>query len=96
MPDRSRYIVVAAMVAFMYYYFLEPVSLIVSSPRKNISKTDRDPQVRLRVFALGDIHGDYKTAISLLERGGIVDSEGNWVAGTDVFVQTVCVVEMLE
>ena len=35
-----------------------------------------------RLLAIGDIHGDYEALVAILQEAHIVDSEGNWVAGT--------------
>jgi hypothetical protein len=41
-----------------------------------------------RVVAIGDIHGDYKAFIGILEAAGLADSSGTWSGGTAVLVQT--------
>ena len=41
-----------------------------------------------RLLAIGDIHGDYEALVAILQEAHIVDSEGNWVAGDTVLVQT--------
>ena len=33
------------------------------------------------IYAISDIHGDYKQALKLLQQHGVVDIDGNWVAG---------------
>lgn len=47
----------------------------------------REPYLR-RIVAVGDLHGDYGNALKVLQMAGIADIEGNWVGGTDLFVQT--------
>ena len=40
-----------------------------------------------RIFAIGDLHGDYTTFITLLYKAKIVDKNGNWIAGKTILVQ---------
>lgn len=40
-----------------------------------------------RIFAIGDVHGDYTTFMTLLFRAKIVDKNGNWIAGRTILVQ---------
>lgn len=95
--DRFKYLIVLALLVFIYYKVFVPAgeilafkpAPIVLSKIVSIRDPILDPQLLQRVFALGDIHGDFNTALSLLERGGIVDKNHNWIAGKDVFVQTV-------
>jgi hypothetical protein len=44
----------------------------------------------LRVVAIGDFHGDFDSVHRVMMMAGLVDSDLNWVGGTDtVLVQTV-------
>ena len=38
------------------------------------------------IYAISDIHGDYKQALKLLQQHGVVDIDGNWVAGDSTLV----------
>lgn len=38
------------------------------------------------IYAISDIHGDYKQALKLLQQHGVVDIDGNWVAGESTLV----------
>lgn len=40
-----------------------------------------------RIFAVGDLHGDYTTFMILLFKGKIIDKNGNWIAGKTILVQ---------
>jgi Calcineurin-like phosphoesterase len=40
-----------------------------------------------RVVAVGDIHGDFDAFRALLERAGIVDAAGRWIAGNTTLIQ---------
>ena len=40
-----------------------------------------------RVLAIGDIHGDFDAFRGILERAGILDAAGRWIAGNTTFVQ---------
>jgi hypothetical protein len=42
----------------------------------------------VRVVAVGDVHGDARGLLSILERARLVDSHGRWIGGQAVFVQT--------
>jgi hypothetical protein len=41
-----------------------------------------------RVVAIGDLHGDLKTALTALRLGGIIDEADRWIGGDIVLVQT--------
>ncbi|KAF9924465.1 hypothetical protein FBU30_005563 [Linnemannia zychae] len=41
-----------------------------------------------RIVAVGDIHSDYEQALAVLQMAKIIDSNGDWIAGQDTFVQT--------
>ena len=41
-----------------------------------------------RVVAIGDIHGDFDAFRGVLERTGIIDAAGRWIAGNTTLVQT--------
>lgn len=40
-----------------------------------------------RIFAIGDLHGDYTTFMILLTKAGIVDKNGNWIGKNTILVQ---------
>ena len=40
-----------------------------------------------RIIVLGDIHGDYKLAITLLKLGRVIDDNNNWIGGSTYVVQ---------
>jgi 3',5'-cyclic AMP phosphodiesterase CpdA len=46
-----------------------------------------------RVVAVGDLHGDLRASLEVLELAGLVDSEGRWSGGDAVLVQTGDVVD---
>lgn len=41
-----------------------------------------------RIVAIGDLHGDYASYLSVLQSAGIVDEQGHWIAGQAHLVQT--------
>ena len=59
------------------------VSHILMTHEENV----RAPYIR-RIVAVGDLHGDYGNALKVLQMAGVVDIEGNWAGGADLFVQT--------
>eukprot|EP01060_Flectonema_neradi_P027826 TRINITY_DN3744_c0_g1_i2.p1 TRINITY_DN3744_c0_g1~~TRINITY_DN3744_c0_g1_i2.p1 ORF type:complete len:315 (+),score=46.66 TRINITY_DN3744_c0_g1_i2:109-945(+) len=40
-----------------------------------------------RLLAIGDLHGDYNKAVEVLTVMGVIDSDKNWIGGTDTVVQ---------
>ena len=42
----------------------------------------------VRVVAIGDLHADLPTTLSVLQLAGLVDEQGRWIGGETVFVQT--------
>ncbi|MEQ1500586.1 MAG: metallophosphoesterase [Myxococcota bacterium] len=46
-----------------------------------------------RVYAIGDLHGDFDNAIAALAITGLVDATGRWTGGTATLVQTGDVVD---
>lgn len=42
-----------------------------------------------RIVAVGDIHSDVKAAVSVLKMAGLIDSQENWIGGTNTFISTV-------
>ena len=42
---------------------------------------------KLRVVAVGDVHGDYDRFLDILKHLEIVDQHGKWTGKVDVFVQ---------
>ncbi|KAJ3085600.1 hypothetical protein HK102_014017 [Quaeritorhiza haematococci] len=40
-----------------------------------------------RIVAVGDLHGDFQSAVDVLRNAGIIDREENWVGGKTIFVQ---------
>ncbi len=41
-----------------------------------------------RIVAIGDIHGDYDSYLTVLKSAGVVDERGRWIAGDTHLVQT--------
>ncbi len=41
-----------------------------------------------RVVAIGDVHGDFATFVSVLQQAGVIDAKRKWKGGTTVLVQT--------
>lgn len=41
-----------------------------------------------RIIAFGDVHGDLGATRGVLEGAGVIDGDGNWIAGTTWVVQT--------
>ncbi|KAF9318041.1 hypothetical protein BG003_011910 [Podila horticola] len=41
-----------------------------------------------RIVAVGDIHSDVKAAVSVLKMAGLIDSQENWIGGTNTFIST--------
>jgi hypothetical protein len=42
---------------------------------------------KLRIVAVGDVHGDYDRFLDILKYLGVVDQDGKWSGKVDVFVQ---------
>ncbi|HSR49903.1 MAG TPA: metallophosphoesterase [Acidobacteriota bacterium] len=51
----------------------------------NLVAADRESP---RVVAVADVHGNLDNFLQILREAGIVDVQGNWAGGTDIFVQT--------
>jgi hypothetical protein len=41
----------------------------------------------LKLYAIGDVHGDYKKIIHLLKKLRLIDKNHNWIGGEDILVQ---------
>lgn len=41
-----------------------------------------------RIVAIGDLHGDYRSYLAVLQAAGVVDQGGRWIAGDTHLVQT--------
>ncbi|KAL2918295.1 hypothetical protein HK105_202222 [Polyrhizophydium stewartii] len=52
------------------------------------SPATAEPAKERRIVAVGDLHGDMAQARRTLLMAGIIDKEGNWAAGENIFVQT--------
>ncbi|ORY25249.1 Metallo-dependent phosphatase-like protein [Naematelia encephala] len=50
--------------------------------------TSGKPAFRQRLIAVGDLHGDIENAQKVLGMAKIIDSNSNWIGGTDILVQT--------
>ncbi|HSR70434.1 MAG TPA: metallophosphoesterase [Acidobacteriota bacterium] len=61
---------------------LLPFALLTTAEGRG---ADRDAG---RIVAIGDVHGNLDNFLAILRHTGIVDEQGNWAAGRDVFVQT--------
>ncbi|ORX90668.1 Metallo-dependent phosphatase [Basidiobolus meristosporus CBS 931.73] len=58
-----------------------------------VAKLQRPENLRLpdndrRVVAVGDLHGDFDSALKVLQLAKLVDAEGSWAGGNDILVQT--------
>ncbi len=42
---------------------------------------------KLRIVAVGDVHGDYERFLTILKYLEVVDQDGKWSGKVDVFVQ---------
>jgi hypothetical protein len=61
------------------------LTLLISFPKFVSGKAITQPS---RIVALGDLHGDYQRAISILQSARIVDAEKRWVGGDTFLVLT--------
>lgn len=41
-----------------------------------------------RIVAIGDLHGDHEAFLAIAEHAGLISSEGSWIGGNTVLVQT--------
>ncbi|KAK9762090.1 hypothetical protein K7432_012501 [Basidiobolus ranarum] len=67
------------------------VSFLVSNPDNSDAKSSAilEPSiVHKRVVAIGDLHGDFESALKVLQLAKLVDAEGSWIGGDDILVQT--------
>ncbi|KAJ3058989.1 hypothetical protein HK102_010215, partial [Quaeritorhiza haematococci] len=64
-----------------------PPSLAPAPGREGEDANDGDGSLLQRIVAVGDLHGDLKSALEVLEMAGIINSERQWVAGNTIFVQ---------
>ena len=61
---------------------------------KRVQKSELKEKVKnpiaqpLKIIAIGDLHGDLQNALKVLGMAGIIDSQGNWMAGATTLVQT--------
>ncbi|KAK1920809.1 Metallo-dependent phosphatase-like protein [Papiliotrema laurentii] len=46
------------------------------------------PTFRQRLVAVGDLHGDIRNAQEVLRMAKVIDDQADWIAGTDILVQT--------
>jgi len=46
-----------------------------------------------RIVAVGDVHGDFETFVTVLQSAGLIDGNGNWIGGKTHLVQTGDVVD---
>jgi len=84
---------VAAFAALLFLVLRPAVAAANRDWTKNpaIVRIDRQPE---RLFAIGDVHGDYKRVLDLLRRAGLIGSkpkhpgEAQWTGGNAVLVQT--------
>jgi hypothetical protein len=42
---------------------------------------------KLRIVAVGDVHGDFERFLTILEHLDVVNQDGQWSGNVDVFVQ---------
>lgn len=58
----------------------------------SVAQPDAIPPVKgefsRKIVAVGDLHGDLPNAQQVLQMAGVVDKDGNWSGGVDIFVQT--------
>ena len=78
MWGRLRYVVVLVLCVLVYRMWVG-----------GEVHEDIKGEVITRVFAMGDIHGDYETAASVLIHAGIISSTHAWSGLSTTFVQTV-------
>ncbi len=64
---------VALLMAFLVLPLVQPVPAAAASPR---------------VVAVGDVHGDLKALVSILQETGIIDDQRRWSGGNATLVQT--------
>ncbi len=50
--------------------------------------TISDPSVYSQVFVISDVHGMYDNLKTILQAGGVIDGNGNWIAGNSLLVIT--------
>lgn len=70
---------VAILIAYYYYEYTPSAETVLV---ENTGKYQR-------VIGIGDFHGDLPNTMQVLLLAGIVDRGKNWIAGNDIFVQTV-------
>ena len=68
---------------------LAVLTLSLAGPARSQESTKKLPASKTAVrFAIGDIHGDYKSFVKLLGRLGLIDQKLKWIGGKKELVQT--------
>ena len=68
---------------------LAVLALSLAGPARSQESTKKLPASKTAVrFAIGDIHGDYKSFVKLLGRLGLIDQKLKWIGGKKELVQT--------
>ena len=68
---------------------LAVTALSLAGPARSQESVKKIPASKTAVrFAIGDIHGDYKSFVKLLGRLGLIDQKLKWVGGKKELVQT--------
>lgn len=75
------------MAAYIYQQYYN-VHVGVSPTWPLEAAVDFLPEGTPSVFAIADIHGDYKRALAALVHAGVVNTSGEWTAGNATLVQT--------
>lgn len=103
MPRWARWTFLALLTLVFAFYFKSSVSQRASVflplqayfplPDHPVKSQGTDPSVSTPAFsrsivAIGDLHGDKPNALKVLQLANVVDADGNWSGGVDVFVQT--------
>jgi len=86
MPNFRQTLGLVGFTTFVYYlvFYLrdyQPHAIFWSASGDGLERSSR-------IVAVGDLHGDIENAQKVLEMAGVVDSNGRWSGGVDVFVQT--------
>ncbi|WVR04071.1 hypothetical protein IAU60_001070 [Kwoniella sp. DSM 27419] len=92
MPTRQTIYIIAILAPLILYmlisrYTSTPSTALPHRPSKRPNPAGR-AAFRQRLVAVGDLHGDIHNAEKVLRMASVIDDRSEWVAGTDILVQT--------
>lgn len=80
MPRRVHVVAALALCVLVW--------LVIRPRSATNTPTDSPHAFRQRLVAVGDLHGDYENAKTILRLTGIIGPSDTWIGGRDILVQT--------